>query len=304
MIRSVSIREFVEGQYLAMRPDLTEGSAKQLRTGLNLFERWLGRAATFSDLRRDNVLQWMRWLSDGRSPATVNSKRRAIIAIWNAAAEDGLCEPPGKVAKVREPRRIPVAWTLQQINRIFAAVSELPGEWSGVPVSLCWRIGLLVFWDTGSRLQVILKAHLDHVDLDAQTLFVPAEHLKGRKADRLFVLHEQTIDAIRQSLPSSREFLFPFPWQPCQMQPHLKRILKSAGLPSDSKRMFHCFRRTVSSLAAAQRGVEFSAAAIGHSVDVAKRSYISPLIYREPSLIDALPRPHTGNGECRQLRLF
>jgi integrase len=242
-------------------------------------------------LTRDNVLAWMRWLSDGRSPATVNSKRRALLTLWREAAEQGLCEPPPKIPKLKEPQRIPVAWTLGEIERIFAATEELTGEWDGVPVGLCWRIALLVFWDTGCRLGAVLGARLANVDMEAGTLFVPAEHLKGQREDRIFRLHPQTVAMIWESLPSEREMLFPYPYSHHRIWRYLKRILRSAGLPCDRHRMFHCFRRTAESYAAAERGIEWAASAIGHSVEVAKQSYVSPQICKPPALIDALPRP-------------
>lgn len=290
MFSTLGLQQYLE-TYCRERLDLTTGSQEQLRTAVRLFERWLGKPATVADFSRDNVLAWMRWLSDGRSPATVNSKRRALMTLWREASEGGLCEPPPRVPKLREPRRIPVVWTLEDLERIFRATEQLTGQWDGVPVGLAWRIALLVFWDTGSRLTAVLKARLSHVDMEAGTLFMPAEHLKGRRADRIFRLHAQTIETIRESLPSEREKLFPYPYSPHRIWRYLKRILKSAGLPADRTRMFHCFRRTASSYAAAERGIEFAAAAVGHSVAVAKASYVSPMICKPPALIEALPRP-------------
>ncbi len=285
------LRGFLESVYLRERPDFAPGSAKQIRSAVNLYSRWLRHSATFQDLSRDSLLSWMQWLRDGRSPATVNSKRRAIVTLWREAAEQGFCEPPPKIPQLREPRRIPVAWTITELEQIFAASNELMGTWQGVPVGLCWRIALLIFWDTGCRLAAVLGARLSDVDLEARTLYVPAEHIKGRRADRIFRLHPQTMGTIRESLPSSREKLFPYPYSPHRIWRYLKRILRSAGLPDDRKRMFHCLRRTAESYAARERGIEWAAAAVGHSVEVAKASYISPTIYRPPALIEALPRP-------------
>lgn len=300
---SDSLGDFLETTYIPERIDLAEGTVAQLRVAVRMLSRHLGHDAKPADLSREVLLAWMRSLRESRSPATVNSKRRAIVAIWNAAAEQGICSPPHQIPKLSEPRRIPVAWTMAEVDRIFAAVSELNGEWSGVPVSLCWQIALLVFWDTGNRLNPVIQARLSQVDLAAGTMLVPAEHIKGRREDRMHSLHGQTVDAIRASLPSRREKLFPFPWGITQVWRHLKKILRSAGLPSDSKRMFHCFRRSAESHAAAERGIEWAASAIGHGVAVARKSYISPAICKPPSLIDVLPRPKLGNGE-RQLTLF
>lgn len=290
-MRCLGLQDFLEGQYLPARLNMTAGSAEQIRVSLGLFDRWLGRPATFADLSKESLLAWMRWLAESRAPATVNSKRAALLALWNQATEDGLCVPSSRIPKAREPRRLPIAWTLGEVESILHAADKLSGTWNGISVALAWRVAFLVFWDTGCRLRTVLKAELRHVDVGARTLYVPAEHVKGRRADRMFLLHEQTVAAIGESLPSSRKMLFPFPFGRRQIWQHLKRILRAAGLPCDRRRMFHCFRRSAESHAAASRGIEFAAAAIGHGVEVARRSYVSPLICRPPALIDGLPRP-------------
>ncbi len=284
-----TLSRFLETAYIPERLDLTDGTVAQLRVAVRMLSRYLERDATVADLSREVVLAWMRWLHQSRAPATVNSKRRAIVAIWNAAAERDLCSLPHRIPKLKEPRRIPVTWNMSEVDRIFAVLSRLPGEWSGVPVPLCWRIALLVFWDTGNRLNPVMQATLSQVDLAAGTMLVPAEHVKGRGEDRVHWLHSQTLDSIRASLPSRREKLFPFPWGMTQVWRHLKKILRDARLPDDSKHMFHCFRRTAESYAAAERGVAWAASAIGHSVAVAKKSYVSPAICRPPALVEALP---------------
>jgi hypothetical protein len=99
--------------------------------------------------------------------------------------------------------------------------------------------------------------------------------------------------------------LFPFPHGDRRLWEHLKAILRAAGLPADRTHMFHCFRRSTESYAAAARGIQWAADAIGHSAAVAKRSYVARAIAPGPKLIDAIPRPDTAavdrNG---QLRLF
>jgi len=283
----------VTDAYLSARLDASHGYIEQLQVALRLFGEYLGRAPNLADLSKDTVLGWLRWLAKSRSPATVNSKRKALLALWRAAAEDELCVPPGKIPRMTEPVRIPIAWTLGELERILSACENLTGAWGGVLVSLAWKMGLLILWDTGCRLGSLLKAEMGHIDLDRATWLVPAENIKGRRADRIFQLHEQTVATIAASLASggSRRLLWPFPYSRRQVWPHLRKILQSAGLPHDRTRMFHCLRRSAESHAAASRGIEWAASAVGHGVAVAKRSYISPAICPQPSLVEALPRP-------------
>ena len=290
--------------YLLDRLDLARGTVGQMRIAVRLLGQYIQGEPTLADLTKPTLLAWMRWLTKGRAPATVNSKRRAILCLWNAAADQDLCPPPPKIAKLKEPRRIPVAWTLPEVERLFGAIDKLPGRWEGVPVACCWRLAVLLLWDSGARLDALMRARPRDVDLTHAVWHVPAEHIKGRREDREFRLHPQTVAAVAASLPSGRRLLFPFPCGRRQVWLHLKRILRSAGLPDDRKRMFHCLRRSAESYAAAERGVAWAASAIGHSVAVARKSYVSPAICQPPALVEALPRPKLSNGHDRQLRLF
>lgn len=290
---AVTLRDFLHGDYTREHLGIDPKTIEQMEIAISLFEQWLGHSPTLDDLSRDAMLDWMRWLLNGRSPSTVNSKRTSILALWNFAADEmGYCSPPGKIKKLKVPKKLPIVWTLEQIDQIFAACDRLHGSWEGVPVALAWKIGILLAWDTGNRLTAILKAEMKDLSLQTKTLFVPAGNTKGKIQDRIYHLHDQTIAAIQASLPSDRTRIFPFPFCTKQVWYHLKKILRSAGLPDDRSRMFHCFRRSAESYAAKEKGVQWAADAIGHSAEVAKRSYVSPIIAPGPSLIDALPRPN------------
>jgi len=288
----VSLSRFC-GCYCEQRLNLSQGSAEQLAVAVRQYGRWLGRPATLADLTRENLLAYLRSLVGRLAPATINSRRQALLTLWRAAAQEGLLAPPPPIPKLIVPERLPVAWTIDQVSQLLRTIKTRPGHWYGVPVSLAWEIGLLTIWDTAARVGSLLGADLSHVDLQQRTWRVPAEHLKGRRRDRLFRLHPQTVDAISRSLVNGRTTtkLFPYPYQRREVFLHLKCLLRDAGLPFDRQHLFHCLRRTAESYAAAARGIEWAAAAVGHSAAVARKSYISPLVCPAPSLIEALPRP-------------
>ena len=213
------------------------------------------------------------------------------MAIWRHAAEAGHCSPPPRVAKAREPLRIPNAWSLEQVRDLFAACDRLPGWWEGGPVALYSKMGLSVIWDTACRVNELMCAGIVDVDLRRKIWHVPAEHRKGWRSDREYSLHSDTCELIRLTLAYPRERLFPFPFDHRQIWIHLHKILRLAGLPIGRRFGFHCLRRTAESYAAKERGIESAAAAVGHGVEVARRSYIAPAIVGEHRLIDAIPRP-------------
>lgn len=295
MTTPLSLAAFSEA-YVRERLNLTNGSAEQLRVAVRQYGRWLGREAALADLTATQILGYLRGLLGTSAPATINSKRQALLTLWRAAAHEELLPWPRPIPKIQQPQRLPVAWTVDQVSQLLGTARLLPGTWYGVPRGLAWEIAVLAIWDTAVRLGTLLRAELTQVDLQSATWRVPAEHLKGRRGDRLFRLHPQTVDAIARSLGNGRTTnkLFPFPYQRREVWLHLKCLLRDAGLPFDRQHLFHCLRRTSESYAAARVGIAAAAAMVGHSEQVARQSYISPTICQPPSLVDVLPRPMFG----------
>jgi integrase len=291
---TTAIADYLQSVYLPPRLDLAAGSAEQLRIAIRRFSVWLGREAQLPDLAPDTLLAWMQALrADGLAPATINSRRLSLLAIWNDAAERGLIPPPPRrLPRLRVPDRTPEAFTLDEMRRLMEACRRVPGLWGGVPAALCWQLAISVLWDTAARVGSLLAARMTDVDLERCLWHVPAEAVKGRRADRLFRLHPDTVALIRESVTDwpPRELLFPFPWGERQVWRHLGRILQDAELPTDRRHKFHCVRRSSESYAAAQIGIAGAAELVGHSEQVARRHYVCPRIAGQRALIDVLPR--------------
>ena len=286
--------------YAAGRLTFCAATALQYAIAVHSLDLHVGHPVLLSELSAPLVVGWLRsLLAIGRSASTVKSKRQAVVTCWRAAAEEGIAPPVPKIPKPQVPDKLPIVWTVEEVNRIWRMVDGLPGYWGDVPIWLAWRIGLGCVWDSGCRLSEMLRARCEHVWADKGWWFVPSCNRKGQTRDRLYKLSPDTLGWIRQSLPSEREVLFPFPWQPRQVWDHYRRILQAAGLPCDRTRMFHCVRRTVESLAAAEKGTAWAAACIGHTEAVARRHYISPMVAPGPSLVDVLPRPSSPQPRLR-----
>lgn len=273
--------------YVADRPDLSPLSADQIRYTLNNYERFLHHAPRLADLAKSNLIVFCQTF---KAAPTANKNRVNLISLWNHAADLELLPPPPRIAKRKEPIRAPVVFTLDEVRRLWLATDLLEGNWDGVPIRQAWKVAIAVLWDTAARVGTLLKAELSEVNLDAATWHVPAEHIKGGRADRVFRLHPDTVAVIKDSL-TTRRLLFPFPYRKEAAERHLGKLLILADLPHGPKNKFHCLRRTAESYAAANMGIEAAAAAVGHSVAVAMKHYISNRIVQPPSLIDGLPRP-------------
>lgn len=281
---------FLTQHYVSCRPGLTAGSVEQLAVSISLLDRWAGRPVALADLSAEFVGRWVRWLAIGRSAATCNRKLGAVLSVWRAAAVMGVCTTPPLVGRLPEPRRVPIAWTVVEVSRILAAAKTVHGWWGPVRARDGWPALLLLIWDTAVRIGTALVARWPQLDLAERTWLAPAESIKGRRGDRHFVLHQDTCRALAR-IQCLSGLVFPYPCHRREIWPEYKGILRRAGLPADRSRMFHALRRTSESYAALARGIEWAATAVGHTVRVAERSYISPMICPRPMLVDVLPRP-------------
>lgn len=257
-----------------------------------------GKAPTVgTGLDRREVHEWIDDMLRTYTPATVNSKRANLVALWNFASEPPheLVRAPVKVKKATMGDDPPEAWTVEEFERLLVAARDTPGQWHGVPAGLAWETGLLIIWDTACRFSELFEARVEDVNFDQGTLWVQSSRRKGRRAGKVYPLHRQTLALIRATLDAPpREKLWPFPWRKEQAWRHFDAILERAGLPGGPRRKFHCLRRTSESYAATTMGPDAAAEAVGHTVAVARNHYLSPGVYKPPALIDALPRPRLG----------
>jgi integrase len=238
------------------------------------------------ELSSELLLDFMRGISSGRSPRTVNNRRASILSIWIDAAEAGLApQPPRRIAKKKVPASVPNAFTVDQVRSLLRACDDLEGDWGGMPVGLAWKIGIGIIWDTAMRVGTMVGLNLDDVDLHRRTVWASAATIKGGRSDRVFSLSNPTVDLIDRSKRYRRSKLFPFPWDRRRLYEHFDRIAKKAGIPTGRRWKFHCLRRTTESYAASVVGVEKAAEAVGHSAAVARRHYIAPAIVPPASLV-------------------
>lgn len=276
-------------EYLRHVPNLAPGTIEQYRIAVRHAERQLGPIPP-SQLRAAHLSELQRQLASSRSPATVNKIMRHLMAVLRFGVGCGWLHHLG-IRPLREPRRLPVVWSLDELAQLWRAASAMPGQIGGLPASLCWRLALSLLWDTGCRIGELVRARVSDVWPDRRTWIVPAEHRKGRTCDRLYILHAETAKLIAESLAVPRTQLVPLPMSRKSLYGRFNALLAAASLPSDRQHKFHCLRRTAETYAAANRGIAWAAEAIGHSIGVARRFYVHPQIAGTPSLVDALPRP-------------
>jgi len=248
MIVRTTLASFFEEVYRPCRlVGCSVNTVRLYRNALQNSAKFLGRLPLLDDLSDDFVAGVMTWLLDrGRAPATANSNRRRLVALWNLAARRGLVPDWPTVPRVREPQRQPLAWTEAELSRLFAACSGVQGRVSGVPAALWWTALHWVLWQTGERIGAILGVTWDDFDGDCW-LLVRAECRKGGTEDRLYRLGSNAVDALRQIREPERRLIFPWDRWHTHIWWHYRRILRAAGLPTGRDCGFHRMRKSAAS---------------------------------------------------------
>ncbi len=280
--------------------DAAEASAEKYKCVINRFSWYLASEATLENLTDDTLQEFFAWLkAAGRSNATINGYRACLLALWRHAwRKRMLDELPHDVPKLREPKRLPKAWSLTEFERILTAAGKQPGEVAGISSSQWWRSLLLVAFDTGLRISALLQTRVADLDVEAGVLFIAAEHQK-QDADQVFALHADTRSLIALTAPFDREWLFPWPHGMRELRECYREILKTSGLPHGKKDLFHKLRRTSGTYLARATDAATAQSHLGHSsMAVTARSYLDPrmlnrvqaaMVMERPRLLEATP---------------
>jgi len=200
--------------YLTERYSLTREIApetrRQYEIAVRSFERWNGGPVPLEGLEELRVSEWLRDLSADRAPSTVRAKRVQVLALWRAAADDGLC--PGPRKRVRSPRVpwiAPVAFTHEEVCRLLRATERLV-RWHpcGLRRSEWWGLAVRIAWDTGIRWGDLVTLEVGQIG--AGGLVVRPQ----RKTGRAFVgrLSPSTAEALRSSLERAPRGVV-LPWE-------------------------------------------------------------------------------------------
>ncbi|KKN11616.1 hypothetical protein LCGC14_1024770 [marine sediment metagenome] len=295
MIRASTLAEYIETIYVPAKIDLSARTVEQLVVAVRLFDRWRGAPVHLHDLSDELLCRFLRaYLATGKTASTVNGKRRAILCLWRHAFEEGIVELlPRKVPILREPRRMPEAWTLSEVEQLLAAARRLSGKVGEVERRDWWTALILSVYDTSGRIGAIQSTRTLDCNLAERYLIVRADHQKTNE-DRLYWLSDQTTTIIAVIYEPRRERLFTWPYGRRHLFYQFRRLVERAGLHADKRGMnlFHKLRRTSLSYCAAY-DLELARRQAGHSTArLTQRHYIDPRIARQQSAVDVLPRPH------------
>ena len=257
--------------------DCRPETLRQYAISVALFERWAGGPVPLEQLDAASVSAWIRdYAASGVAPNTVRSKRNHIVIMWRAAADDGLCElPTRRVRPVRVPLVPPVAWTLEEVQRLLAACQRLQ-RWHpcGLRRSQWWSLAISVAWDAGLRWEdQVRRLRVDQVRPDGTIAFGQS------KTGRVVVPHlsASTMEALTASLRAApRELVTPWGASHETFTAQFRRLVGLAGIRPGTWKWLR--RSSATDCELQQEGA--ATEHLGHrpGSPIARISYIDPAI--------------------------
>jgi integrase len=284
----------------------SDNTKRLYKNTIDQFARCLGRPPLLSDLNDDTVAGFIAWTVDEpmmrygkiggrRSPRTANKHRDQLLAIWRFAARKRHVEQFPDVEPLKEPKRLPRAWSEEQMQAILASARDFRGSnlgnrsYGGIPCGVWWEVFLQLLYFTGLRVGAALQLRVFDFDAGRRRLFVPAEFQK-QNADQSFPLGEEFAAALALFIAiKPRETIFEWPLSVQSVYNHYKAILKRAGLPAGRFDKFHKIRRTSATFAELFAGTGTATKHLGHADARVTERYLDRTMLPEVNVAEALP---------------
>jgi integrase len=211
--------------------DCKPGTLRQYQIVATLYERWAGGPVLLEQLDETSVSEWLRDYAQTAAPATVRGKKAMLLALWRAAADDGLCDPPTRrIRSIRRsaPRPLVEAWTLAEVEQLVVACQGLPRRHRcGLPRRQWFDLAVRVAWDSGLRWGDLVALPVARVRPDGTTTIIQAK--TGRPVS--FVLSPGTLEALRVSLAACPRLLVcPWPASHEAFTAQVRLLVAKAGI--------------------------------------------------------------------------
>jgi site-specific recombinase XerD len=289
----MTLRDFLHSIYVPLRlRGRSHNSVRLLEHAIRQYGKFLRRDATLEDFDDLTVSQFLAHRGAKLSPYSVERERSGLLALWRLAADRRLVDTRPCVQAELLPERTPRAFTVAELERLYAAAEDTPGWIGPVAAGAFWPAVLMALYESGERIEAML--HVPKSCYTAPFLRVPASVRKGKRTERIYEFSADTCRLVEIAARHDAATLFLWPMDPSGIYNHFHKITGRAGLGTGRDVMFHCLRRTTAShLAAATGSVDAATKYLGHSSDrVTRRSYIDPRIVGAGGVkpIDALPR--------------
>jgi integrase len=289
-----TISGFFETVYAPRRfVDCSKNTVVSYRTAVRRLNEFCRCVVLLSRLCDDLVERFLVWLAEcGYPPATRKRMRGEILAIARFSFRKRFTDyQPRDVDAIKLPKIEPDAWSVAEVGRLLAVAASTEGTVSGFPARIYWPALLMLIYDTGLRINALMRLRMEDVDLE--TGWVKARWAtQKQRADQVLPIHRDTIALLLQMGDRDRDLLFPFPFKSSEaLTSRLRLLLQRAGLPSGKRELFHKLRRTAGTMTAAASDEFAAMRLLGHSSINVTRRYLDRTKLNLPRIVDEMQRP-------------
>ncbi len=209
--------------------------ANFLRFVARLFEEHCGKPIAMSEIKPELVNSWLVAQERSKKLAleTIATRRSSLLSLWRAAAETGMVDEPKRIRKIRPPVKIPVAWSMQEVETLLKVAGLLRGRLQVSRISRAhyWTAFIRAMIDTGLRLCDLKRIPSDV--RHGQGLFILTQS-KTAWPIRCY-LQPETLQAIQATFPPERPTVFDVFGGSKSHHLLFRRIVKIAGLNGSTK---------------------------------------------------------------------
>lgn len=211
-----------------------------------------------------------------RSSHSLRDYLVVLKAILKDGMETGLIPRCPRFPRIPPEKRVPDAWTTEEVRRLFQVAASLDGKVGTVPARIWWSSLLLAGYYTGLRLSALLDITWQQVDLADGYLWARSNK---NKLEQMFCIPSDLRNLLQQMRGCPQEEVWAHPYHACWPCKALRRIVDAAGISSPRTRhgqLFQKMRRTCISLIA-MRDLNLATRVAGHaSPDTTIRHYVDP----------------------------
>jgi integrase len=290
-----TVRHFFETIYVPRRLAYgSRGSAVAFRATINRLREYCLTDCTLDALSDDLVEEFLAYWRPRRSIDSLKRMRGDLLCLWRFAWRKKRVETqPRDIDEIRVPKRLPEAWSIDELDRLLTVAGSIEGTVCGIPASLYWPALLMTAIETGLRKTPLLSLRVQHFDPERGWVRALAGTQK-QKADQDLPISEQTVRLILATQPAGRELVFPWPFTDRHtLDVRLRALLRQAGLAHGRRDMWHRLRRTCATYIADVAGEAEAQKQLGHAAVQTTRRYLDVRKMRRARIIDnpELQRP-------------
>lgn len=263
-----------------------EATVADMQSFIHVWDATMGPVA-LADIDLATAANFLRHSLKTRSPATCNKYRSYLLTLLREARRLHLTQAKWfrQLRRLPEEKKLPTAWTREQVEAILRVAAVQPGEMAGIPLSQFYPALILTIVNTSLRISAALSLKTADVDLAGRWMIVRAGRQK-QKAEQFFGISERTAAAIEAIYDPARLWLFPWVAAPITLRRHFERMCKTAGVPAGGHSgVWHRGRVTAVTHAWCV-SPEYARQLAGHpSIDTTAKHYVDPRIARPAAAV-------------------